>query len=103
MNTYKTKFFAKCPANGIRVEFHLSINTGSVIPVEDIVAEVESIKAGFHEEIADRLHSRFGGSQTMVADHHGVQIETIRPHLAHWHSEPAAHQPAKEPHSGQKD
>lgn len=97
MNTYKTKFFAKCPVNAIRVEFDLTINTGEVIKVEDILAEVESIKTGFHEEIADRLHSRFGGSQIMSADHHGVFIETIRPHLAHWHNEPATHQPTKEP------
>lgn len=84
MNTYKTKFFAKCPANGIRVEFELTINTGSVIPVEDILAEVEGIKTGFHEEIADSLQQRFGGSQTLIADHHGVRIETTRPHCAHW-------------------
>lgn len=25
-----------------------------------------------------------GGQQTLVADHHGVTIETIRPALAHW-------------------
>lgn len=87
MNTYKTKFFAKCPANGIRVEFDLTINTGSVIPVEDILKEVEDIQKGFHEDIADRLHRRFGGSQTLVAEHHGVRIETIRPHAAHWNKE----------------
>lgn len=87
MNTYKTKFFAQCPVNGVRVEFDLTINTGSVIKVEDILKEIEDIQKGFHEDIADRLLSRFGGSQTLVADHHGVRIETTRPHAAHWHKE----------------
>lgn len=84
MNTYKTQFFAKCPANGVRISYDLTINTGSVIKVEDLIDEVGSIGEGLHEQIADRLHSKFGGSQVLKADHHGVRIETIRPHLAHW-------------------
>ena len=55
--------------------------------MEDILKEVEDIQKGFHEDIADRLQRRFGGSQTLVADHHGVRIETTRPHVAHWNKE----------------
>ena len=85
MNIYKTKFFARCPANGVRIEYSLTIQTGNVIEVEALISEVESIKSGLHEDIADRLLSAFGGSQVMTADHHGVNIQTIRPHMAHWH------------------
>lgn len=84
MNTYKTSFFATCPANGVRISYNLTIRTGLVIEAEKIIAEVESIKSGMHEDIADRLLSSLGGSQTLIAEHHGVTIETIRPHLAHW-------------------
>lgn len=84
MNTYKTKFFANCPENGIRVEYDLTINTGSVVKVEDLIEVVQGIGAGLHEDIADRLSARFGGTQTLVADHHGVTINTTRPHLAQW-------------------
>lgn len=84
MNKYTVKFFAACPNNGIRISYELTITTGNVLEVERIVDEVESIKTGLHEEIADRLLHRLGGSQVLKADHHGVHIETIRPHLAHW-------------------
>lgn len=84
MNTYKTEFFACCPTNGVRIKYVLRISTGEVIPVEQLIAAVESFSEGYHEEIADDLQRQFGGMQSLVADHHGVTIETTRPHLAHW-------------------
>lgn len=84
MNTYRTQFFARCPANGIRITYNLTISTGLVIEAEKIIDAVERIEEGMHEDIADRLLNELGGQQVLKADHHGVQIETIRPHLAHW-------------------
>ena len=84
MNTYRTKFFAKCPVNGARIEYELSIHIGLTIPVEQIIEFVQDIKEGLHEEIADQLYARFSGSQCLKAEHHGVHIETIRPYAAHW-------------------
>lgn len=84
MNTYKTKFFANCPENGVRIEYDLTINTGSVVKVEDMIEFVQGIGTGLHEDIADQLCARFGGTQTLTAYHHGVTIDTIRPHIAHW-------------------
>lgn len=84
MNKYTTNFFAVCPNNGIRISYELTITTGQVIHAEDIVAEVEAIKEGLHEDIADQLLANLGGTQVLKADHHGVCIETIRPHMAHW-------------------
>ena len=78
MNAYTTEFFANCPNNGLRIKYRLRIETGEVIQVEQIIAKVESISESFHEEVADELHSSFGGVQTLVADHHGVTIETTR-------------------------
>lgn len=88
MNTYTTTFFAVCPNNDIRISYELTITTGRVIHVEDIVAEVETIKIGLHEDIADQLVANLGGAQVLKANHHGVHIETIRPHMAHWSKEP---------------
>lgn len=48
------------------------------IMVEDIQAAVATLE-GFHEEHADKLLALFGGKQTLVAHHHGTDIETIRP------------------------
>ena len=45
MNKYTTNFFAVCPNNGIRIGYELTITTGRVIHVEDIVAEVEAMLA----------------------------------------------------------
>jgi hypothetical protein len=78
MNIYKVEFFARCPTNNVRISYALKIQTHVVIPVEKIVDYVEGIRAGFHETLADELHAAFGGEQTLVAEHHGVVIETIR-------------------------
>lgn len=78
MNAYSTKFFANCPNNGIRIEYSLRIETRDQIMVEDILSALDAIGEGFHEEIADDLLKRFGGVQKLVADHHGVTVETTR-------------------------
>lgn len=79
MNAYITEFFANCPNNGIRIKYRLRIETREVIPVEQITAKVEALSEGFHEELASELLCVFGGVQTLIADHHGVTIETTRP------------------------
>jgi hypothetical protein len=79
MNRYRTSFYAKCPINGIRIAYDLIIDADKILAVEDIIAEVERIDVGFHEDIADTLFARFGGMQTLTANHHSVLIETTRP------------------------
>jgi hypothetical protein len=78
LNAYTTEFFTNCPNNGLRIKYRLRIETREVIPVEQITAKVETLSEGFHEEVADELLRAFGGVQTLVADHHGVTIETTR-------------------------
>lgn len=78
MNIYSTEFFSNCPVNGIRVKYQLEIKSEVAIPVEQILAAVDSVESKFHEEIADDLVARFGGEQTLVAEHHGVKILTVR-------------------------
>lgn len=78
MNTYATKFFARCPTNGVRIEYALTIRSEAMIQVEDIIAAVSELTNGFHEKFADALAAQFGGNQTLVADHHGVTITTVR-------------------------
>ena len=78
MNAYTTEFFMNCPNNGLRVKYRLRIETHEMIPVEQITAKVESFSEGFQEEVADELLFAFGGAQTLIADHHGVTIETTR-------------------------
>jgi len=79
MNTYKTKFFSVCPVNKARIEYHLTIVTGEVIGEEELLEVLGTIYAeGFHEPMADDLHKRFGGIQTLTAHHHGVEITTVR-------------------------
>lgn len=78
MNIYTTKFFAHCPNNQVRVEYRLRIESRNMLGVEEIIEAVGQHEDGFHEEIADALLTRFGGTQTLTADHHGVTIETVR-------------------------
>ena len=78
MNIYTTEFFATCPNNGVRIKYHLRIETSAVVPVEQLVAKIESLYEGFHEGFADELFVAFGGKQILTADHHSVTIETVR-------------------------
>ena len=39
---------------------------------------VQKLKEGKDEEIADDLLREFGGRQVMTANHHGVEIKTVR-------------------------
>jgi len=78
MNSYTTEFFSFCPTNNVRIKYCLVIQTDKVIMVEDIIDEVMLHHRGYHEEIADQLHRTFGGRQILVAEHHGVKIETVR-------------------------
>lgn len=79
MNTYSTEFFSYCPTNDVRIQYKLVIQTENVIKVEDLLREVNYHRQGYHEEIADELHQKFGGKQTLTAFHHGVLIESVRP------------------------
>jgi hypothetical protein len=78
VNIYRHQFFSQCPNNDKLIVYSLEIETGSVIPVEHIVTACALQKRAFHEAIADELHKRFGGLQTLKAHHHGVDIETRR-------------------------
>lgn len=79
MNTYTRQFVAACPNNNVPIIYNLRIEAGDrMIQVEHIVTATALIKQGFHEQIADELHRRFGGRQVLRAHHHGVDIETIR-------------------------
>lgn len=78
MNSYSTEFFSICPTNSVRIKYCLVIQTNKIIMVEDIIDEVTLHHRGYHEAIADQLHRTFGGRQVLVAEHHGVKIETVR-------------------------
>jgi hypothetical protein len=79
LNVYNRQFVAACPNNGQAIIYNLRIETvGRMIQVEHIVTATAMIKQGYHEQIADELHRRFGGRQILRAHHHGVDIETIR-------------------------
>jgi hypothetical protein len=78
MNIYRHTFAATCPNDGELIIYRLEIKTNEMIFVEHLKAETALIKTGIQERIADRLQQRFGGEQTMVATHQGIEIETQR-------------------------
>lgn len=79
MNIYRADFHARCPVNAARIHYHWTLTTHEVVRVEEINDALDTIHAGFHENIADSLRALFGGRQTLIAEHHGVTIETTRP------------------------
>jgi len=78
MNKYSTKFIALCPINNKQITYQLEIKHIEKILVEDILETIGDFASGFHESIADKLFEKFGGEQTLIANHHGVVIETER-------------------------
>lgn len=78
MNIYRHQFIAQCPNNGRMVDYSLTIQSNRMIMVEDIQSAT-SQSTGYHEAFADMLYAKFGGRQTIVAHHHGTDVETIRP------------------------
>lgn len=77
-NTYTVHFYAECPTNRARISYTLQITSRSMIPVEEILTAADSTHEGYHEEIADDMLKRFGGTQKLEAEHHGVHISTLR-------------------------
>jgi hypothetical protein len=78
MNKYEYQFVAVCPENGAFVSYSLVIFHEQTILVEHIKTACALHRTGYHEAIADDLYARFGGSQIMKADHHGVLITSLR-------------------------
>ncbi|KAB0549769.1 hypothetical protein F7R01_00665 [Pseudomonas argentinensis] len=78
MNIYRHTFVSECPADGDQIVYRLEIQSEVMIRVEHIRTATALIKRGYHEDIADQLHHRFGGRQHIVAVHQGVEVETVR-------------------------
>ena len=78
INTYKHEFYVICPVNEQVIKYNLAIKTNGLIMVESIIEACKLFKRGFHEDIADKLFDLFRGFQVIVANHHGVEIETER-------------------------
>lgn len=78
MNIYKYTFPVKCPNNAKFIIYSLEIETDKMIMVEDIMATCDAFGELFHEDMAAHLQDRFGGKQVLIANHHGVDVETQR-------------------------
>jgi hypothetical protein len=79
MNIYRHQFTRLCPNNGLAIAYHLTIETPQVLMVESIIEGVENLpERGFHEAFADTLTRVLPGRQTLIAHHHGVELETHR-------------------------
>ncbi len=78
MNIYRHTFAAVCPADGEMIVYRLEIKSSAMIHVEHIKKATALIKTGWHEQIADHLSDTFGGEQTIIATHQGVEVETVR-------------------------
>ncbi len=78
MNIYRHTFTAVCPSDGESIIYRLEIHSHAMIRVEHIKTATALIKQGWHEQIADGLAEQFGGKQTIIAVHQGVEIETVR-------------------------
>jgi hypothetical protein len=79
-NTYRHKFFSRCPNNGQTIEYavEITVPATSKIMVEHIVTAGKLCDNAYHERIADCFFDQFGGQQVITAHHHGVDIETRR-------------------------
>lgn len=81
MNTYRTKFWRRCPSQpDTQVCYSLEIEHSDMLMVEAIKDAVAALPDPlFHEAAADALSKTLPGRQVIKAWHHGVEIETVRP------------------------
>jgi hypothetical protein len=77
-NHYRFTFYARCPSDGARIEYAVSILIKLTLPVEELRAFCAQQDGKFQESIADAMHEQFGGRQVITATHQGVQITTER-------------------------
>ena len=78
LNIYTVPFVSVCPRNAVPVFYILRLETEAVHLVEDLLKETANLPSALHETLAEILFGAFGGKQTIVAEHHGVKIETVR-------------------------
>lgn len=76
MNTYRYRFASNCPENGEAILYSLEIQKAERILVEHIKTACALHRRGYHEDIAADLQARFGGDTRLIANHHGVEIES---------------------------
>jgi len=85
VNVYSQKFTARCPVDGSIVDYSWTLHTCNTYMAEELRRIADGFAEGLHERIADALHGRFGGQQTLEATHAGdVHIKTLRPEFVHW-------------------
>jgi len=77
VNTYRYSFASACPANDEAIIYALEIQHVEKVLVEHIKTACALHRKGYQEDIAADLHARFGGRLRIVANHHGVEIETV--------------------------
>ncbi len=79
MNIYRYTFACDCIVDGETIDYQLEIKTHGQLMVEDIIEFVEDQRdATIQEVIADQLHAKFGGEQTITGIHSNVTIITHR-------------------------
>ncbi len=82
INRYNRSFACKCPTTGQPIIYHIAIATsGRMLYVEHINTAIALLESAYHEQIADILHAKLGGQQTLTATHEGVLITTQRGEL----------------------
>ena len=77
MNIYKYSFQRDCIVDGKTICYTLEITTHDQLMAEDII-DFSTEEPSIQEIIADQYYNRFGGKQTMIGTHSGVQITTHR-------------------------
>lgn len=78
MNTYELMATTICPVNNAIIEISIEIKSCHTIIVENLLNFLQENKNILHEELADKLQTKFGGKQIIKAFHHGVWITTER-------------------------
>lgn len=79
MDRYSIPFTVNCPSNDQTIAYAFSIESNCMIMVEAIMSAINDLPAQeFHENIADALAKALPGRHTLIAHHHGVDIETVR-------------------------
>jgi hypothetical protein len=79
MNIYKITHRAECPNGGLTDIYQIILRSPYSIQVEHIIKTLQEMPAAiYQEDLATLLRSQLGVEVTVIGNHHGVEITSIR-------------------------
>lgn len=78
INQYEVEVTCMCPVDDLPDVYHLTVTARRVIPVETILAAVETFKSRkmYQEDLCQAIHRQVNACCVLVGYHSGVRVRS---------------------------